>query len=324
MSYLTKYDNVVMQKCKVMQNNRNIQLKNIAQGRVTTSIDGGYVAKTPKSSLEEFKTKYQLDDKKFKQMVTIVNKMEIAETDELELLYAELEEILGLEDSFYDLNSSTQVEQIIQQVEQIIQQLPEDQTDNDDGTDSQTDNDDGTDSQTDNDDGTDSDLPDWLQEASQEMLSSEVLEVLPYPDLFEKEPPPSPSPSRSSVNLVSPISQESIASPDLFTRESPRINTRVSSPNQPRLPTQGSSSNEALQGSSSNEALRTERGARAIARSQRTKSPSKAVQPKNTPRIPKGMNINTGSTSRNITGKEADEYFAFLDKQPHFNPNVDK
>ena len=324
MSYLTKYDNVVMQKCKVMQNNRNIQLKNIAQGRVTTSIDGGYVAKTPKSSLEEFKTKYQLDDKKFKQMVTIVNKMEIAETDELELLYAELEEILGLEDSFYDLNSSTQVEQIIQQVEQIIQQLPEDQTDNDDGTDSQTDNDDGTDSQTDNDDGTDSDLPDWLQEASQEMLSSEVLEVLPYPDLFEKEPPPSPSPSRSSVNLVSPISQESIASPDLFTRESPRINTRVSSPNRPRLPTQGSSSNEALQGSSSNEALRTERGARAIARSQRTKSPSKAVQPKNTPRIPKGMNINTGSTSRNITGKEADEYFAFLDKQPHFNPNVDK
>ena len=314
MSYLTKYDNVVMQKCKVMQINRNIQLKNIAQGRVTTSIDGGYVAKTPKSSLEEFKTKYQLDDKKFKQMVTIVNKMEIAETDELELLYAELEEILGLEDSFYDLNSSTQVEQIIQQVEQIIQQLPEDQTDNDDGTDSQTDN----------DDGTDLDLPDWLQEASQEMLSSEVLEVLPYPDLFEKEPPPSPSPSRSSVNLVSPISQKSKPSPRLFTRESPRINTRVSSPNQPRLPTQGSSSNEALQGSSSNEALRTERGARAIARSQRTKSPSKAVQPKNTPRIPKGMNINTGSTSRNITGKEADEYFAFLDKQPHFNPNVDK
>jgi hypothetical protein len=87
----------------------------------------------------------------------------------------------------------------------------------------------------------------------------------------------------------------------------------VSSPNQPRLPTQGSSSNEALK-----------RDARAIARTQRAKSPSKAVKPKTVPRIPKSMNISTGSMSRNMTDRESDEYFAFLDGQPHFNPNVDK
>ena len=268
MSYLTKYDNVVMQKCKIMQNNHNIQLESIAQGSVKKSLDGGYIAITPKSSLTEFKKKYQLDDKKFKQMVTIVKKMEIAETDEMELLYAELEEILGLEDSLTDIG----------EVEQIIQQLQNAQT--------QT------------------DLPDWLQQASQEMLSADVLEVLPYPGLFVREPTDSPN----SVNLVSPISQEqSIPSPDLFAREeSPRINMRVSSPNQPRLPTQGSSSNEA------------------IARTQRAKSPSKAVKPKTVPRIPKSMNISTGKMSRNMTGRESDEYFAYLDGQPHFNPNVNK
>ena len=47
MNYLESYDNVVMQKCKVMQTSRNQQLKNIAEGRVTTSLDGGYTAVRP-------------------------------------------------------------------------------------------------------------------------------------------------------------------------------------------------------------------------------------------------------------------------------------
>ena len=83
----------------------------------------------------------------------------------------------------------------------------------------------------------------------------------------------------------------------------------MSPPNQPRTPTQGSSSNEP-----------TEREARAIARTERAKSSSKAVKPakpstKAKARIPKALDINTGSTSRNVTEKEADEYMSYLDTQ---------
>ena len=294
MNYLESYDNVVMQKCKVMQTSRNQQLKNIAEGRVTASLDGGYTAinntATPDSKKDlanRFKTKYKLNDKKFKQVIELIGTMD--SPDEYELLYAELAELLGLDEE-------EDIAQMIQDVEIITTNDAETQTNNNDGT----------------------DFPDWLVHAAQEILPESVLEVLPYNTTDMAQSP-------SSVNLVSPISQDSTPSPELFSRESPRIsrepriNTGVSPPNQPRTPTQGSSSNEP-----------TAREARAIARSTRPaakgksakrKSDKTAVNPKATPRIPKSMNVNTGSTSRNITGKEADEYMSYLDTQPSYEVN---
>jgi len=347
MNYLESYDNVVMQKCKVMQTSRNQQLKNIAEGRVTTSLDGGYTAinntATPDSKKDLaniFKTKYQLNDKKFKQVIELIGMMD--SPDEYELLYAELAELLGLDED-------EDMEQVIQEVELITTNDAETQTDNNDGTDFPdeiiTTND--AETQTNNNIGTD--FPDWLVHAAQEILPESVFEVLPYNTTDMAQSP-------SSVNLVSPISQDSTPSPEprintqvsppnqprtppspeLFSRESPRtsreprINTQVSPPNQPRTPTQNEPTATTQNEPTARESRASARESRASARNARPaakgkstkrKSDKTAVNPKATPRIPKSLNVNTGSTSRNITGKEADEYMSYLDTLPSYEVN---
>ena len=47
MSYLEKYDNFVMKKCVESQVIRTIALRNLANGRLTISHFGGYIAQKP-------------------------------------------------------------------------------------------------------------------------------------------------------------------------------------------------------------------------------------------------------------------------------------
>ena len=103
MSYLDKYDTVVMKKCLDTRVMKNFELNNLANGRLTKTHFGGYVARKPLSSKDlvlglsnhGFNPKETLKGFDVDELLLELNQNglqleELLLTDDLESLYAQL------------------------------------------------------------------------------------------------------------------------------------------------------------------------------------------------------------------------------------------